>query len=52
MNERFRVIITRNPIEYLEKLANIEIVLSRQRSDDYDFIIRQKDENEDGEESE
>lgn len=52
MNERFRVIITRNQIEYLEKLANVEIVLSRQRSGDYDFIIRQKDENEDGEESE
>lgn len=52
MNERFRVIITRSQIEYLEKLANVEIVLSRQRSGDYDFIIRQKDENEDEEESE
>lgn len=49
MNERFRVIITRNQIEYLEKLANIEVVLSRQRSGDYDFIIRQKDENDHGE---
>ncbi len=46
MNERFRVIITRNQIEYLEKLANVEIILSRQRSGDYDFIIREKDEDE------
>ena len=49
MNERFRVIITRNQIEYLEKLANVEIVLSRQRSGDYDFIITEKDEDEEEE---
>ena len=46
MNERFRVIITRSQIEYLEKLANVEVVLSQQRSGDYDFIIREKDEDE------
>ena len=43
MNERIRVIVTREQLDYLAEKAKLELIAVSKRNGDYDLVIRENE---------